>query len=282
MAAVDSDGDERQRRWLARLPDVVIEVAGRWGLRLGEPYQPGGQTAWVAPVRATDGRSLVLKVGWRHHEADHEADGLRAWGGHGAVQLVDSWADDETAALLIERCVPGDALSRRPPHEQDGVVADVLRRLWVPPPAGHAFRPLEQMCQAWTDEAEADSRLDPGVARAGVELFRELPASASRRVLLATDLHAGNVLAAEREPWLAIDPKPWVGDPTYDPLQHMLNHPDRLATDPGGFADRMADLGGLDRDRLRLWLFARCVVGSGQSGLSGGDRLADVAGRLAP
>ena len=78
-------------------------------------------------------------------------------------------------------------------------------------------------------------------------------------MLLYTDLHPENVLAAQREPWLAIDPKPYVGDPTYDALQHMLNHPDRLATDPAGFVRRMAELLDLDRSRLRDWLFARSV-----------------------
>jgi len=72
-------------------------------------------------------------------------------------------------------------------------------------------------------------------------------------------LHHDNVLTATREPWLAIDPKPYLGDPAYDPLQHMLNFPDRLATDPAGFARRMAGLLDLDPDRLRYWLFARCV-----------------------
>jgi streptomycin 6-kinase len=95
-----------------------------------------------------------------------------------------------------------------------------------------------------------------------MELLRSLPGSAERCVLLITDLHAGNVLAAGREPWLAIDPKPYVGDPTYDPLQHMLNCPDRLASDPAGFARRMARLLDLDGPRLQQWLFARCVLES--------------------
>jgi streptomycin 6-kinase len=60
--------------------------------------------------------------------------------------------------------------------------------------------------------------------------------------------------------WLAIDPKPYVGDPTYDALQHMLNSPGRLAADPGGFARRMAGLLDLDAERLRQWLFARCAM----------------------
>jgi streptomycin 6-kinase len=98
--------------------------------------------------------------------------------------------------------------------------------------------------------------LDPGVARAGVGLFRQLPVTAGRHVLLCTDLQHGNVLAASRERWLVIDPKPYVGDPAYDPLQRMLNFPGRLTADPAGFARRMASLLDRDPERLRLWLFA--------------------------
>ena len=101
--------------------------------------------------------------------------------------------------------------------------------------------------------------LDPGLARAAIEIFRELPTTADRSVLLSTDLHAGNVLASRREPWLAIDPKPFVGDPAFDPVQHMLNCDERLAADPGGLARRMAELLDLDPERVRLWLFARCA-----------------------
>jgi streptomycin 6-kinase len=89
-----------------------------------------------------------------------------------------------------------------------------------------------------------------------------LPSTASDRRLLCTDLHAENVLASQREPWLVIDPKPFVGDPTYDALQHHLNCKDRLVSDPVALAARMAGLLGLDVERLLLWLFAYCVVQS--------------------
>ena len=95
--------------------------------------------------------------------------------------------------------------------------------------------------------------------------------------MVAHDLHAGNVLSATREPWLAIDPKPHVGDPAYDPLQHMLNCEDRLHADPRGLACRMAGLLDLDPDRVRLWLFARCVQES-----AGCSKLAGVARAIAP
>lgn len=122
------------------------------------------------------------------------------------------------------------------------------------------------MCGQWSDgfeqryaNADPHLKLDAGIARAGIELFRSLPGTSDRAVLLCTDLHPDNVLAASREPWLAIDPKPYLGDPTYDPLQHMLNHSERLGADPVGFAQRMAVLLDLEPGRLRQWLFARCV-----------------------
>jgi streptomycin 6-kinase len=96
-------------------------------------------------------------------------------------------------------------------------------------------------------------------------LWRGLPATATRNVLLCTDLHPDNVLAAQREPWLVIDPKPYVGDPAYEPIQHMLNFPDRLIAAPGAFADRMAGLLDLDAARVRQYLFARCVLDTRES-----------------
>ena len=120
------------------------------------------------------------------------------------------------------------------------------------------------MCDQWADSFELDFEgdgrgLDPGLARDGMAALRELPRTADQSVLLCTDLHAGNVLAAEREPWLVIDPKPFLGDPAFDAVQHMLNCDERLDTDPVGLSQRMANLLELDPDRVRLWLFARCA-----------------------
>jgi streptomycin 6-kinase len=284
---VDAADSEGRADWLARLPEMARAVARRWDLGLGEPFRPGGRTAWVAPARSLSGADLVVKIAWRHPEAEHEADGLRTWDGRGTVRLHAAEAlDEDTFALLLERCRPGTPLSTRAEPEQDTVIAGLLRRLWITVDPGRGFASLQAMCDVWADQFDAkaaqvrpvlDPVLDPGIAREGVALFRELPASAERSVLLCTDLHAGNVLAAERASWLVIDPKPHVGDPTYDALQHILNCDERLHRDPRGLAWRMADLLDLDRDRLVLWLFARCVI-------EAPDRpsLATVAGQLTP
>ena len=263
--AVGSDGTAERSGWLARLPATVQELADRWSLMLGPPFQPGGAVSWVAPARDRAGRDLVMKVGRRHADGEHEAAGLRAWAGRGAVHLHDVHVEATTIALLLERCRPGSTLqATRAEPEQDEVVAGLLRGLWREPPKGHPFRSLAQMCDRWADEfetsfaAEPDA-LDPGLARAGMALFRGLPRAAETQMLLVTDLHAGNILAARRGPWLVVDPKPHVGDPAYDVLQHMLNCRGRLVADPRRLARRMAGLAGLDAERVERWLFARAV-----------------------
>lgn len=265
VAACREDGRED---WLESMSAHVEDIAARWSLTLGQPFEPGGQTAWVAPAHSDEFGDVVLKVVWRHMEAEDEAAGLREWSGGGAIEVfADEHLDDRTSALLLERCEPGTTLAELPEEEQDVVIAGLLRRLWRPPAEPAAFRSLRTMCDYWADSferrvADGQSRADPAVARQGAELFRSLPANAPDEVLLCTDLHAENVLAAGREPWLAIDPKPFVGDRTYDALQHLANCESRLVADPRGLVERFAGLLGLDAERLVLWLFARCVVES--------------------
>ena len=218
-AACRADG---RQDWLARLPAEIEGLADRWGLSLSEPYQPGGVTSWVAPARSADLGDVVLKVGWRHMEAEDEGAGLREWRGDGTIRVfADQHLSPTTTALLLERCDPGTTLAALPEEEQDVVIAGLLRRLWRRPGEGAPLRSLQAMCDHWADAferkvADGQGEVEPELAREGAQRFRALPATATQELLLCTDLHAHNVLAAQREPWLVIDPKPFVGDPTYD------------------------------------------------------------------
>lgn len=284
QASTDVGGPARAE-WLAALPERVEELVARWGLYLDEPFEPGDNCSWVAPGTDGDGREVVLKVAWHHTEALHEAEALAALNGQGAVEVYEFEhlaparpgggpdGDTDTTAMLLERCRPGTELRERPEAEQHVVVTGLLRSVWaVDLPSDHPFRPLSVMADDWVVRAEerlaADpGRLDGGLAREGLALFRELSRTGAIEVLLFTDLHAGNVLSGERRPWLLIDPKPYVGDPHYDVLQHLLNCNRSLRADPIGLLTEVADLAGLDAGRVRQWLFARCVqesVGVGE------------------
>jgi streptomycin 6-kinase len=267
--------------WLDRLPDALCDLERRWSLTLGSPLDGNEVScAWVAPATRTDVPSAVLKLGMPHMEGEHELDGLRYWNGDPTVRLLE--ADDGLNAMLLERCEPGTVLRLLPEPEQDVVIAGLLRRLWRAPSAPHPFRPLLAMTAYWSDETLADDKRwpDEGLVREGLRLFKELPRSAPVEVLLATDLHAGNVLRAQREPWLVIDPKPFVGDPAYDATQHLFNCEARLRSDPERTIRRFADLLGLDYERVRLWTFARAAA-EPRDDWEGGDALA-IARAIAP
>jgi streptomycin 6-kinase len=193
-------------------------------------------------------------------EGQHEIEGLHFWSSDPTVQLLK--ADDELGAMLLERCEPGTALRTLPEPDQDLVIAGLLRRMWRSPSVPHLFRPLSAMTEHWSRQTLADADLwhDASLVREGLRLLKELPRTAPTEVLLATDLHAGNILRSKREPWLVIDPKPFVGDPAYDATQHLFNCAARLRTDPNGTISRFAALLGIDSERIRLWTFARAAA----------------------
>lgn len=250
----------QRRTWLAELTGRIEAIARRWQLTLGNPYEDEVSCSWVAPVTRSDGTTAVLKLGMPHMENEQEAEALRFWNGDGAVRLLE--LDAGTGAMLLERCEPGTTLRTLPEPEQDVVLAGLLRRLWRTPAEPAQFRPLSALMEHWSRETLADRARwkDAGLVEAGLQLFRELPDSAPEQVVLATDLHAGNVLRAQREPWLVIDPKPFFGDPAYDATQHLINCDERLRSDADGTTRRFADLLEVDYERVRLWMFARSAA----------------------
>ncbi|MFJ4849976.1 aminoglycoside phosphotransferase family protein [Streptomyces sp. NPDC088733] len=258
------------QRWLARLPDLVGEMCERWALRLGRSYD-GGSCSWAAEAWLPDGTPAVLKVGWPHPEAEGDAAALRLWDGRGAVRVHRH--DARRHALLLERCTPGAGLGAA-----DGLTAEerlltgagVLAELWGAATAvDGGFDRLADVTAGWAGLVEERMErhrppFDPGLVALGVRLLRELPGSASREVVVHGDFNPGNVLAATRRPWLAIDPKPMAGDPAYDPwplleqIDDPFAHPAPGRVLAGRFA-LVADALGEDVARLEAWAVARRV-----------------------
>jgi streptomycin 6-kinase len=247
--------------WLNSLPALLHDLQQKWSLTVDDPFDAGeASCSYVVPVLRVDGTSAVLKLAMPHMEGLHEMRGLRFWDGDPTVHLYE--ADEDRNAMLLERCRPGVLLRTVPEPEQDAIVAGLLRRLWRQPPPPHPFRPLSALTAYWSREtlAHIHDWPDAGLVREGLRLFQELPRTAPTQVLLATDLHAGNVLRAEREPWLVIDPKPFLGDPAYDATQHLFNCQLRLRSNPDSLIQKFADLLGVDHHRVRLWMFARAAA----------------------
>ena len=257
------------KRWIDALPTLIADIAREWELELGEPYDLSFH--WVVKARRSDGTAAVLKLG--PPEPGHlaiEARALRWYDGSGAVRLL---ADDpERGALLLERAVPG-TMARAAVPDRDIVatasIITVMRRLHrssivdstVPDLLSRDLPSFADHLSRYPGDDPIPRRL---VTRAS-GLLVELSASAMNRVMLHGDLHHDNVLRAEREPWLAIDPHGVIGDPGCEVGAMLYNpDPDRhdrdlLALVPARI-EQLADGLGMSEDRVVAWGFVQAVL----------------------
>jgi streptomycin 6-kinase len=249
-------GDEFAQiaKWRANVAELVTDCCLRWDLRAGVPYVPGA-AGYVVRVERADGTPAVLKVFWPHREAQQEADALERWDGDGAVRMLAR--DDERSALLLECCEPGSFLST---HDDPlGVLIELLPRLWR---SGDGFRPLADEAEWWLEHDLAELP-DKRLRDAAVHYLRDLVPTQGEQVLLHQDLHGENVLAAQREPWLVIDPKPLAGEREFSvaPIVRSseLGHSKRDALYR---LDRLCSELDLDRDRALGWTIAQTMAWS--------------------
>jgi streptomycin 6-kinase len=240
--------------WLEGLPDLVAELAAEWGLALERPFD----TPHSLVIPAGD---VVLKVNApSHFEAEQEADALAWWNGRGAVRLVGR--EDRHRAFLIERCRPGARLWDSDADEPSAV-AELLPRLWDDVTGPHPFRLAVDEARRWAEEVQAHyvfsgRPFERSLVDLALDVFRTADAGAA--ALVNQDLHGGNILSAEREPWLVIDPKPLVGERELDAVGLLRN----AAWNGGTPAVRhwLEVLGelGLDRERAQAWGVAHALA----------------------
>ena len=247
--------------WLARVPELVARWCDEWGLTLGEPYDAGA-AGYTVRAELDDGTPAALKLVYPHRESEHEADALELWDGEGAVRLLKR--SEDGYALLLERCNPGSFLSATGTQTALGVLIELLPRLFKP--AGEPFHTLASEAAWWASYLPDHwNRVRPPFPRAlldaALDALAELPPTQGDQVLLHQDLHTDNVLAAEREPWLVIDPKPLVGErefavaPIVRSFELAHSKRDVLAR-----FDRLTGELGLDRERARGWTIAQTVA----------------------
>ncbi|MFD6419549.1 aminoglycoside phosphotransferase family protein [Streptomyces sp. NPDC060194] len=259
--------------FLDALPERIETFLARWRLSVDGPAMHG-VAALVLPVRRADGAPAVLKLQAVDGETEGEPAALRAWGGDGAVRLLDH--DAATGTMLLERLSPRDLNGVQDVVAGTRVVGELLVRLnAVPAPSGMrslggiAARMLEgvpRAVRALADERER--RLVEDCAAA----VREVAGEPGDR-LLHWDLHFENVLTRGDGPgaaWVAIDPKPLRGDPGYELMPALRN---RIGE--GRLRERfdvLVDVLGLDRERARAWTLGR-VLESSLWAVAAGDRL---------
>ncbi|MFJ9942846.1 aminoglycoside phosphotransferase family protein [Streptomyces erythrochromogenes] len=244
--------------WLSALPATLREVAERWECTPdGEPMYGG--VGIVVPVLRERTGPAVLKVSFPHPENRFEPDALLAWGGRGAVRLHER--DDDRFAMLLERAHPTTLAQAAQGDEVAAIAGSVSRRLAVPAPAG--LPRLQDRAAGWEEQLRQDSRdfpkaLPSRTVQAATATVREL-AHHQPDTLIHGDLNARNILTGTREPWLAVDPKGWVGDRAYD-CGTLTKSRSLVLAEQGDLSrgirrtlDAFTSAAELDREHARRW-----------------------------
>ncbi|MGH2494524.1 MAG: aminoglycoside phosphotransferase family protein [Ktedonobacteraceae bacterium] len=253
--------------WLERLPTVLANCERGWDIIIGPPFALSFN--YVAPAVRPDGTQLVVKVCSLTDEFPQQPEALRLVDGRGMVQMID--CDTSEEVMLLERLIPGTMLREEENDEvSTSCAASIMQKIWRPVPENHPFKTVQDWEKGFDrlrQHYDGGTGPFPKVLLGQAEtLYRELSASMAEPVLLHGDLHHENILAAEREPWLAIDPKGVVGEPAYEtgawlrnPIPQLLDmpYPGRILARR---IDQLSEQLGFDRARIRDWALAQAML----------------------
>lgn len=289
IATQSAYNGEAGRAFVAALPGMAAEFLERWGLRRDGAAMYGVCALVLPVVREGDGRRAVLKLQPVDAETAGEPVALRLWGAAGvrAVRLLDH--DPVTGAMLLERLDGRRSLEGEPdPDRAVRVIAGLLAELTAVRPGadarGAGLRGLgEAVSRMLAGAPDVVAGLadegERGLVRDCAAAVREVAGEPADR-LLHWDLHFGNVLAGESGTgWVAIDPKPLVGDPGFELLPALVNRFDAGAV--GKRFDAMTGVLELDRGRAAAWTLGRVLQNACWSVAGGARRLAPEQAEIA-
>ena len=261
--------------WIEQLPDIVASCAKRWDLRIEEPMTEAYAEmsyCYIAPATRSDGQEVILKIPspvQKLENTEPERHALKLCNGNGTIQLLDF--DGESGTLMLERARPGVPLAVCPDDDENTrIAARMIKAFWQPLPPEHNFRPTAYEIEAFTRLRETCNGTtgplpEKWVVRAET-LYDELMTTSTETVVLHADLHQWNILSAEREPWLTIDPKGYFGDPGYEVGAFLANYPEASCEgrDKGKLDVRrveiMAEELDMSRDRVIKWGLVLAVI----------------------
>ncbi|KIL34354.1 kinase [Cohnella kolymensis] len=262
IKGVHQDAGEQ---WLANFDELIWYCEWKWSLKVMEPFPLSFNFA--APVILQDGRQAVLKLCVPGKEFITEKEALIAYRGSGIAELMDY--DSDRGIMLLERLNPGETLKTiHNDEEATRIAAGVMKKLHKPASTSHfgVFPTIQQWSQGLLNLRQ---RFDGGtgplperLVRKAELYFPELISTMKDPHLLHGDLHHENILSAEREPWLAIDPKGLIGEREYEVISFLLNNlPD---SDKSRITERRVDIFAnelqLRKDRILSWAFCHSIL----------------------
>ena len=257
----------RGAAWLESLPALLAGYAERRSLTLQPPFADLSYN-YVCPATLRDGTPVVVKAGVPHLGFAQEVAALRVFDGRGMARLLD--ADVDEGIMLLERLLPGAPLSSLGDDEAETrIAAQLMRALWRPATLGPPFATVAGWAAGLSKLRDAfgggTGPFPPRLVDRAEGLFADLLSSPAEPMLIHGDAHGGNMLSAQREPWLAMDPKGVTGDPLFDVGYYLNSLPKGMGALQARQtlerrADQLAGELGYGRECIVAWAVALAVL----------------------
>lgn len=270
--------------WLERVPTIIAQYEQKWGIKVLEPVPDLSYNLVYFAERLADKTKVILKGGFPNPDQVNEIHALQYFAGHGCVELLNY--DFKDGVMLLEQALPGSMLSTLTLQDLDEqtvyVFADIVNMLHVHPAIITAeLRKIPKLHDRAAEYREVRSTIlaaphnyagfDLEIFDHAAALFAKLNSSTKETVVLHGDLHHFNILSAQRNPWLAIDPKGLIGDPVFELAAFMCNPYPQVAHMPNlaklllRRIELLHTLLGFDKQRIRDWSVAHTILAAGQN-----------------
>jgi streptomycin 6-kinase len=253
---------QQGKEWLEHLEELIMYCQERWSIKVLSPYSLSYN--YVAPV---EGREAVLKLVVPGKEFQTEKAALLSFAGKGVCKLLQS--DEEKGILLLERVMPGYSLKKITSDDQATLIAArVIERMQssahtnidpVFPTIAQWAAGLKKLRQHFK---ETTGPIPEAMVAKAERFYPKLCASIKNPRLLHGDFHQDNILKAEREDWLAIDPKGLIGETEYEVIPFLMNNlpqEDAFETIEQRVTIFVKTL-HLNKNRVLAWAFCHAIL----------------------
>lgn len=258
---------DRGDQWLKKLPELIRDLEDQWSLTVYEHFPNIGYNFVAAATRA-DGSPAVIKIGLplENIEIFSEAKYLRTLKGSGAVVLLEE--DRQVQAILLERALPGETLTRVFEDREGEAIRPAIEVLQL------ALRPVPTdlsdsiSLDAWFSGLRrfSEKSFPAKYGEKALQIYDRLSTQPGKTYYLHGDFHPDNIVSAKRASFLLIDPKGIIGHVGYEIAVFLNNFhwwqdesadiEQRLESAVNGFAAAFS----LDPTELREWAFAQMVL----------------------
>jgi len=252
--------------WLDDLKNIIANTEKTYNLS-NIKVLPNLSFNYTTTARQNNEQNIIVKFCLPGDEADNEIDALNAMSSDGIVQLIDY--DKKQGVLLLEECLPGNTLaSVDDEHKATRIIANIIKKIQKPKADDHCFPSTHDWFKRLESKVELPSGFQSSHLDKAKNIAMALHQNMGEPVLLHGDLHHFNILSAQRQPWLAIDPKGVIGPPEYECGAFLRNPIPEIASKPdlkpilASRVDVFAEMLGYDRQVIISWGYAQAILAS--------------------